>query len=297
MLCATVNDVTTTSSWRIDAAQQQQADEEQQVVGADQDVMDAGRDELSDDRERPWRAPAKYSRCGACRDRGSSATSAPRLRRRSRTSGASDRTETSPSSTATAPGGEIDRIANVKAHRLAFAQNLESVSIRASACGRPPRLADAGRAWPAWPSARSVDDRRVEQTFGRRDLKIVREVEDVRDERDVHSGPLELHVQVAERDRVGRHRGRPRQHRGEQHPAREHGAALGSNANAIFGNTEYAVPLPEREFSSRDVRAAPNSSAAQAARHILHAAARRITDRPFAIMSATNTTGNSRPLD
>ena len=34
------------------AAEQQQADQEQQVVGADQDVVDAGGQELPDDRER-----------------------------------------------------------------------------------------------------------------------------------------------------------------------------------------------------------------------------------------------------
>ena len=52
MLCATVNAVTMTASWRTDAAEQQQADEEQQVVRADQDVVDAGRQELAHDGER-----------------------------------------------------------------------------------------------------------------------------------------------------------------------------------------------------------------------------------------------------
>ena len=52
MLCATVNAVTMTASCRIDAAEQQQADEEQQVIRADQDVVDAGRHEPADDGER-----------------------------------------------------------------------------------------------------------------------------------------------------------------------------------------------------------------------------------------------------
>ena len=43
------------------AAEQQQADQEQQMIGADQDVVDAGRHEPADDREAPWRVPAKYS--------------------------------------------------------------------------------------------------------------------------------------------------------------------------------------------------------------------------------------------
>ena len=44
------------------SAEQQQADEEQQVVGSDQDVVDAGRDELADaPRARPAGVPAKYS--------------------------------------------------------------------------------------------------------------------------------------------------------------------------------------------------------------------------------------------
>ena len=59
MLCAMVKAVTTAISCRIDAAEQQQADQEQQVVGADQDVMDAGRDEPA---ERPRRCPAACRR-------------------------------------------------------------------------------------------------------------------------------------------------------------------------------------------------------------------------------------------
>ena len=43
-------------------AEQQQADEEQQVIGADQDVMDARRHEpLARRRSVPCRVPAKYS--------------------------------------------------------------------------------------------------------------------------------------------------------------------------------------------------------------------------------------------
>ena len=65
MLCATVNAVTTSSELPDRAAEQQQADEEQQVIGADQDVMDAGRARTcSTTASTPCRVPAKYSKCG-----------------------------------------------------------------------------------------------------------------------------------------------------------------------------------------------------------------------------------------
>ena len=46
MLCATVNAVTISSELAERAAEQQQPDQEQQMVGADQDVVDAGGQEL-----------------------------------------------------------------------------------------------------------------------------------------------------------------------------------------------------------------------------------------------------------
>ena len=52
MLCATVNAVTISSELADRAAEQQQADQEQQMVRADQDVVNAGRQELPDDGER-----------------------------------------------------------------------------------------------------------------------------------------------------------------------------------------------------------------------------------------------------
>ena len=51
MLCATVNAVTTSDELPERSAEQQQADEEQQVVRADQDVVDARRQERLNDGE------------------------------------------------------------------------------------------------------------------------------------------------------------------------------------------------------------------------------------------------------
>ena len=62
MLCATVNDVTMHDELPDRAAEQQQADEEQQVIGADQDVdgcRPAGN--AATTAKAPWRVPAKYS--------------------------------------------------------------------------------------------------------------------------------------------------------------------------------------------------------------------------------------------
>ena len=75
MLCATVNAVTIDRELPERAAEQQQADQEQQVVGADQDVMDAGRHELADDRQRA------LARAGEVLERGAAAVEN-RLRQR-----------------------------------------------------------------------------------------------------------------------------------------------------------------------------------------------------------------------
>ena len=65
MLCATVNEVTMTRELPDRAAEQQQADEEQQVVGTDQDVVNARRARTcATTANAPWRVPAKYSKLG-----------------------------------------------------------------------------------------------------------------------------------------------------------------------------------------------------------------------------------------
>ena len=52
MLCANVNAGHDQQQPAERAAQQQQADQEEQMIGTDQDVMHAGRQELAHDRER-----------------------------------------------------------------------------------------------------------------------------------------------------------------------------------------------------------------------------------------------------
>ena len=81
MLCASVNEVTTMSSWRTVSAEQEQADQEQQMVRADQDVVNAGRNESADHRRHALTGAREVFEAADARDRESPA-SAPRLRTR-----------------------------------------------------------------------------------------------------------------------------------------------------------------------------------------------------------------------
>ena len=143
MLCATVNAVTIDRQLPDRAAEQQQADEKQQVVGADQNVVDAGRQNLRDDGERalPGAGEVLEPRAAAVENR---------LGQRVAFVDVEERLvlrivrETSPRSIATVPGVAADAIADVQPHRLPVRQRLRAPTTAASA--RAPSAATVRRA-------------------------------------------------------------------------------------------------------------------------------------------------------
>ena len=139
MLCATVNAVTMSASWRSDAAEQQQADEKQQVIRTDQDVVDAGRDEL---------ARRRRARPGACRR-----STRTRVRPPSRIACVSASPfvdveerlvlrivrEQLQRVTVSAPGRRRERVADLQPQRLPIGNDLDARPRAASAAGRRRR--------------------------------------------------------------------------------------------------------------------------------------------------------------
>ena len=82
-------------------------------------------------------------------------------------------------------------------------------------------------------------DRRVEQPLGRLDVQVVRDVEDVDDERALDRVPLQPQIEVAERDRVSR---RPRRNDGRRR-ARRSNAELAERAehDTLCGFSGFCV--------------------------------------------------------
>ena len=122
--------------------------------------------------------------------------------------------------TATVPGAAAAGVAQAQAQRLPVAQNL-----RLRPFGRQPpavgvELQTAARAARGW--RRLVRrPRRLEQPLGRREVEIVRDVEDVRDERHVEPVLLHLQVEVAERNGMRVNGGREREKRDRKAHSRE----------------------------------------------------------------------------
>ena len=83
-------------------------------------------------------------------------------------------------------------------------------------------------------------DRRIEQPLGRLDVQIVREVEDVRDERALDRVRLEAEVDVAERHRVRRRRGAARQ---PMDTTEDRRAREATQRSSLCGLRELCVPV------------------------------------------------------
>ena len=228
MLCATVNDGHDEQQLPHRAAQQQQPDEEEQVIGADQDVMDARGHELPDH--------SRHALTRACEVLEARMTRVEDHLRRQRVALVDvderlvhrvvrehhgvDRDGT---------GRGRRRVANVEPDRLPILKDF----------GRAPlggQRASVGRQFETWRQHR-LDrglalghQRRFEQALGGRHLQIVRDVENVRDERHVDRRLLDLDVEVAERHWMRGCDGRDCQHTQRHQCATEavHGESNGN---------------------------------------------------------------------
>ena len=123
MLCATVNAVTTSGESPDRPAEQQQPDEKQQMVRADQDVMDSGRHEPADDRENalPRAGEVFEARSAAIEDRLRERVA---LRRRSRTSDDAGSYGKRDAAIATVPGARSSVEADAHPDRLPFGEDV-----------------------------------------------------------------------------------------------------------------------------------------------------------------------------
>ena len=182
-------------------AEQEQPDEKEQMIGADQNVMDAGPHELADQRERALTGAGKVLESGtAAVENGLRPQRVAFIdieeRLMIRIVGEHVRTDRH----RTWPAGQL--IADLHPERLPIGEHV----------GRRPRRrqrhAVSGEL-QSWTQQRA-DRRRspvghapIEQQLGLRDVQIVREIDNMRDQRHLERSGFNVDVEVAEGDGMG----------------------------------------------------------------------------------------------
>ena len=212
------------------------------MIGADQDVMDAGRQELLHDGERALARAGEVLEAWCGRRRGSPAVSAVALvdveeRLVLRIVGKHLRRHGDHA------GARRQREAQRELQRLAIGDDLRVRPLRASAS--TPSATTVSRAREQLRDRRRLlrRDRRIEQPFGRIDVQVVREVEDVRDQRAFDRVRLQPEIEIAERHRMRRCRRAQDSRAASDHDEMnaETRGARRQNVSAVFAGSAVRV--------------------------------------------------------
>ena len=169
-------------------AEQQQADEKQQVIGADQDVMDAGRKEFLDHRQRalPRAREVLEPRAAVVENRLRLVLRVVRKHPRRDGDGARPLRE---------------RKADGKPQRLAVGEHVRREPLGCQRSAVSGHRQTAGQHFRHVRRSREGDGG-IQQPLRRLDVQIVRRVENVDDERAFNRIALDPQIEIAERDRM-----------------------------------------------------------------------------------------------